>query len=366
MASPLDQISDDELLGRLSAAFPIEPAEPDPASLRQLSIAVAELQRQHAPAPVRSPRRVRVTLPRRLSPVVIAGTLAGALVTGTGISYAVGVPAVRSIVRTVGLANPAPTTPALPPAPVPSPAVSAARQAESTLQQALSGNQASSGQISHDTSELARRLAEVGDDHGPGADRTDDDGHRLIAQACQHLEGLPQSGAGSSGRGDDTSGGRDGSTPGGSVCSDATSPQSGSSPGGPASNSPTSPGTSTPDHSGRDGNDNNDTSDGTGDHDGRSGGDGTDNRNGNGTVTVPTATTPGGFSGPSGGSSGSSSGSGSSGGTSGGTSGGHDPTSGQSGSSGQSSTSGGGADGSVPTTADTSGGQGGDHDDDTH
>jgi hypothetical protein len=353
-------MSDDDLLERLSTAFPIAPAEPGLAALDQLAAAVAALHQPvtPAPTPARAPvrRRPRLALPRRLSPLVLTGSVVGALLTGTGISYAVGVPAVRSIAHSVGLAPaPAPPPPTTAPPPPVSPAESAARQAESTLQQALTDHESSAARISHDAADLARRLAAVGSNRGPGSDRTDDDGHHLIAQACQQLAGLPPSGSGSSG-------GSDGTGPQGWFC-DAGGAPSGTSSGRGASGLSGSPGTTgtapTHDDGGQSG-----APDGHGD--GNTNGDHDGGTDGHGTATVPPATTPDGSSGSSGSSSGSTPGSssGSSGGPSGGTSGDRGPTSGQSGGSGSSDqpsgSDGGSGSGSVTTTTvDTSGGDGG-------
>jgi hypothetical protein len=192
----IGDVSDEELLTRLAASFAVEPVEPDAASLRQLSAAVAE---RHRPATIAVPPRTagprtrRISLPRRLSPVVTIGSLVGALVMGTGISYAVGVPipaAVRSVARTVGLAPPAPKPATL------SPAVVAAQQAESTLHRALTKQNPSSAALSRDTSRLAHRLAQVGGDHTPGAQRVSNDGHRLLVEACPRLEGSPPTAGG--------------------------------------------------------------------------------------------------------------------------------------------------------------------------
>jgi hypothetical protein len=178
-----NNVSDEELLTRLAASFPVEQIEPDASSLRHLSVAVAQLRSPAvAEVPARTTRRRagRISLPRRLSPVVTIGSLVGALAMGTGISYAVGVPipaAVRSVARTVGLAAPTPATF--------SPAVAAASQAESTLHHALTNANSSPAAISRDTSALAHRLAQVGGDHAPGAQRVSADGHHLLTEACQ-------------------------------------------------------------------------------------------------------------------------------------------------------------------------------------
>ena len=118
MDSRRGHVSDEELLTQLAASFAVEESEPDAASLRQLSLAVAELHRPVVTAPTTRPthrRRELGSLPRRLSPVAAAGAVVAALAMGSGISYAVGGPApavVRSVVRTVGLAPaPAPATP---------------------------------------------------------------------------------------------------------------------------------------------------------------------------------------------------------------------------------------------------------------
>jgi hypothetical protein len=202
-------LSDEDLLGALAASFPVEPVEPDPALLHQLSLAVAELRQKTAPAPApaRSPaatRPLRWTLPRRLSPALFAGAVIGVVGAGTGISYAVGVPipaAVRSIARSVGLAQPArPTTPpgVRPTATAPSPtaAVSAVRQAESTLHQALSSHPPLSV-ISHDSTVLAHRLAQVGGHPVARAGGTTANGQRLLHEACRQLEGSAPAGTGS-------------------------------------------------------------------------------------------------------------------------------------------------------------------------
>jgi hypothetical protein len=259
-------MSDENLLRRLAASFPVDEKEPDPSSLRQLSVAVATMQRPATP-PTRPRPRVRVS--RRLSPLVITGTVVGALATGTGISYAVGGPipaAVRSIARSVGLDNPPPpaTTTLLPttapPATV-SPAVGAARQAESTLHQALSSGHSSPVEISHDTTNLARKLAVVGGDHSTGAVRTSADGRRLMDEACRQLEGSPPSGTGplagssgsdsGSGTGQGTSSGQEpgrvdggGQTPTGIACAAAAG--LGTTPSGPTGGPSSGPSIPTP------------------------------------------------------------------------------------------------------------------------
>jgi hypothetical protein len=166
---------DEELLGRLAAAFAVEDVEPDAASLRVLSASVAQ---RWAPAgPTR--RHQWWASRRRLSPVVIGATLAGALVTGTGISYAVGVPitsAVRSVARSVGLVAPAP--------PVVPPAVS---QAESTLRQALASGSPPRSVVLRDSTVLARNLNQTQGSRAPGAQRANTDGHQLLIQACQYM-----------------------------------------------------------------------------------------------------------------------------------------------------------------------------------
>jgi hypothetical protein len=191
-------VSDEELLTQLAAAFPVEPVEPEPSSLHRLSLAVAELHPTGtAPGPRRRTTRLRtrrLSLPGRLSPVVSAGTLVGALVMGTGISYAVGVPipnAVRSVARTVGLAAPAPKAPTLSP-------VDAAQRAASALHQALTDSDSTSAELSHDSSALAHKLAQVSGDHSRGAERVGDDGHHLLDQACRQMGGSPGSGTDSS------------------------------------------------------------------------------------------------------------------------------------------------------------------------
>jgi hypothetical protein len=343
MHRPSGNLSDEELLTQLSAAFPAEKIEPDAASLHRLSLAVAELHPgdvAEAPARVSKRRRPhRLTLPGRLSPVVSAGTLVGALVMGTGISYAVGVPipaAVRSVARTVGLASPTPKVLTLSP-------LDAAQQAESTLHQALADSNSSSSEISHDTSELARTLAQVRGDHTPGAERVSDDGHHLLVEACRQVGGSLQPNATDGGRegtsgGDSSNGGPCGSAGGDGPRS------SGSSPGGPST------GTATTAPSGGGGN-----GDGGGhtDH----GTDGGANGGGDGSSTSPGA--------PSGGSSGGSSAGSTGGGSNQGSTG--PSTSGQSGSgpstSGAQPTSGGPSSGqSSPSDQPSDSGSGGDPD----
>jgi len=243
-------VSDEELLTRLSASFPVEQIEPDASSLLQLSVAVAELRRPAATESAQiTPRRTgRISLPRRLSPVVTVGSLVGALAMGTGISYAVGVPipaAVRSVARTVGLAAPAPTPATL------SPAVIAASQAESTLHQALANGNTSSAAISRDTSELAHRLARVAGDHAPAAQRVSDEGHHLLKEACPRLQGSSPAGNGTHPAGDAT-GTQGGATavPTANPCAflggRGTSGASGTSPDGAAGGLPTGTGATTP------------------------------------------------------------------------------------------------------------------------
>ena len=203
-------LSDEELLGALAAAFPVDPVEPDAAQLLRLSMAVAELRERTATAttpahPPAAARRQRWSLPRRFSPLVLAGAAVGVLGAGTGISYAVGVPvpaAVRDVARSVGLANPAappPTPTTLPPATAPSPAATAtaARQAESTLHQALTQSNAAPAVISHDSAVLAHRLFQVGGHPGAGAAGTTADGQQLLNEACRQLEGSAQATTGS-------------------------------------------------------------------------------------------------------------------------------------------------------------------------
>jgi hypothetical protein len=115
-------LSDDDILTALAASFPLTPAEPDAAQLHRLSLAVAELRQKTAAAHAPAARSPRWSLPPRLSPLVLAGSVVGVVAAGTGISFAVGAPipaAVRSIVRSVGLDKPT-TPPSLPPTTVPS------------------------------------------------------------------------------------------------------------------------------------------------------------------------------------------------------------------------------------------------------
>ena len=237
MSRHSSNVSDEELLTQLAAAFPVEPVEPDASSLHRLSLAVAELHPTEAPpTPNRRTTRQntrRLSRPGRLSPVVSAGTLVGALVMGTGISYAVGVPipaAVRSVARTVGLAAPAPKTSTLSP-------VDAAQHAESTLHRALTDGHSSSAELSRDSSALAHKLAQVSGDHSPGAERVSDDGHHLLNQACRQMGGSPGSGTDSSHGGACGSAAGDGqhgsgSSPGGSTGTATTSPSGGGGDGG--------------------------------------------------------------------------------------------------------------------------------------
>lgn len=185
--------SDEELMRRLAASFPVEQIEPDSSSLRHLSVAVGQLHRPatHTLAGITRRRTDRTPLPRRLSPVVAIGSVVGALALGTGISYAIGVPipaAVRSVARTVGLAPAAPTPATL------GPAVTAAGQAEVTLHQALTNANSSPAEISRDTSELAHRLAQVGGDHSSGAQRVSPRGHHLLIEPCPLLTGTSPTG----------------------------------------------------------------------------------------------------------------------------------------------------------------------------
>jgi len=213
-ADRADLLSDEELLGALASSFPVDPVEPDAAQLYRLSMAVAELREKTATTPAHAPatpRRPRWTLPRRLSPVVLAGAAIGVLGAGTGISYAVGVPlpaAVRAVARTVGLAKPTTPTPLIPttlPAatsPSPTAAATAARQAESTLHQALTQSNPPPAVISHDSAVLAHRLVQVG---GHATAGTTADGQHLLNEACRQLEGSGQATAGSSTTGSSTS-----------------------------------------------------------------------------------------------------------------------------------------------------------------
>jgi hypothetical protein len=207
-------LSDEELLGALAASFPVDPVEPDAAQLYRLSMAAAELREKIATTPAHSPatpRRARWTLPRRFSPVVLAGAAIGVLGAGTGISYAVGVPlpaAVRAVARTVGLAKPTTPTPTTLPAatsPSPTAAATAARQAESTLHQALTQSNPPPAVISHDSAVLAHRLVQVGGHPTAGAAETAN-GQHLLNEACQQLEGSGQTTTGSSTSGTATGG----------------------------------------------------------------------------------------------------------------------------------------------------------------
>jgi hypothetical protein len=208
-------LSDEELLGALAASFPVDPVEPDAAQLYRLSMAAAELRQKIATTPAHSPatpRRARWTLPRRFSPVVLAGAAIGVLGAGTGISYAVGVPlpaAVRAVARTVGLAKPTTPTPTTLPAatsPSPTAAATAARQAESTLHQALTQSNPPPAVISHDGAVLAHRLIQVGGHPTAGTAGTTADGQHLLNQACRQLEGSGQATTGSSTSGTATGG----------------------------------------------------------------------------------------------------------------------------------------------------------------
>jgi hypothetical protein len=185
-------MSDDELLRSLATSFAVESCEPDAAALQHLAQAVAALH----PTPPTARRARRWTVPQHLTPALIAGAVVGIVGAGTGISYAVGTPlptAVRSIARSVGLASPAtpPTTPLTSPPPI-SPALNAARQAESTLHQALAANHPTAGIISRDSSTLARRLAAFGAQPGPESSGTTADGHHLLNEACRQLGGSGQ------------------------------------------------------------------------------------------------------------------------------------------------------------------------------
>jgi hypothetical protein len=198
-------LSDDELLGALAASFPLDPVEPDATQLLQLSMAVATLRESTTTTPAHSPtaeRKPHWSLPRRFSPVVIAGAAIGVLGAGTGISYAVGVPipaAVRAVARTVGLAKPpTPTTPPAAAAPSPTVAAAAARQAESTLHQALAQSNPPPAVISHDSAVLAHRLLQVGAHRGAGAAGTTANGQQLLNEACRQLDGSAQATTGSS------------------------------------------------------------------------------------------------------------------------------------------------------------------------
>jgi hypothetical protein len=193
-------LSDDDLLAALAASFPVEPAQPDAAQLHHLCLAVAELRRKTAPAaaPVAAAHSPRWSLPRRLSPLVLVGSVVGVLGAGTGISFALGAPipaAVRSIVRSVGLDKPAtPATLPLPTVPSSTGAVRAARQAESTLHQALAQSNPPPAVISHDSTVLAHRLAQFGGHSAAGAAGATANGHQLLNQACRQLQGTGQTG----------------------------------------------------------------------------------------------------------------------------------------------------------------------------
>jgi len=208
MGSSSRTVDDDELLARLTAAYPVDQCEPDASALAHLSLAVAHLRQTASPSvPLaqRAGAAWRARVPRRMSPVIIAGSLFGVVVTGTGISYAVGVPvpaAVRSVARAVGLAKPpAASTPSTVPAAIPhttptiavNPAVSATRQAESTLSRALDGRHVASGVISRDSAVLAHRLARVQGHRTVGASAATATGQHLLAQACQQLTGSTSS-----------------------------------------------------------------------------------------------------------------------------------------------------------------------------
>jgi hypothetical protein len=70
-----------------------------------------------------------------------------------------------------------------------SPAVSAARQAESTLDHALTGSQPPPAAISHDSSVLAHRLELVGGSHSAGSAQALSDGQHLLYEACRQEQG---------------------------------------------------------------------------------------------------------------------------------------------------------------------------------
>jgi hypothetical protein len=207
MADRIELLSDDDILDALAASFPVEPAAPEAAQLYRLSLAVAELRATTAAA---TAPRARWSLPRRLSPLVLAGSVVGVVGAGTGISFAVGAPipaAVRTIARSVGLDNPVtPTTlPAVTPTTLPSAtvsapapaAVSAARQAEATLSHALAATNPPLSVLAHDSSVLAHRLAQVTGPVTAGAAGTTTDGHHLLSEACRLLEGGGQRGSAS-------------------------------------------------------------------------------------------------------------------------------------------------------------------------
>jgi hypothetical protein len=247
-----DDPADRELLERLAAAFHTEEVEPDGASLQHLAAAVAARWAPPptpppAPSPSPSPSPHHIHWPRRLSPLAIAGAVAGTLVIGSGISYAVGGPAlapVRSVVRSVGLApspSPPTTTPSPPSTTLP-PVVSAARQAESALRQALATKNVPPAVISRDSSDLARRLAQVGADRGPEAGGISTDGRQLLLQACHQLYGQAPTG-------NSTTVTQPG-TPTGSACPSTTTsapsnPTHPSYPGHPTNSTSTVPSTAT-------------------------------------------------------------------------------------------------------------------------
>jgi hypothetical protein len=108
---------------------------------------------------------------------------------------------VRAVARTVGLAKPTTPTPTTLPAatsPSPTAAATAARQAESTLHQALTRSNPPPAVISHDSAVLAHRLVQVGGDPTAGAAGTAADGQHLLNEACRQLEGSGQATTGSS------------------------------------------------------------------------------------------------------------------------------------------------------------------------
>ena len=214
MNSPARARSDEDLLDLLATAYPVEECEPSWSSLHQLSIAVAELRRgESAPAPVPLARRarqgLRLRMPRRMGPVIIVGSVVGVFATGTGISYAAGVPipaAVRSVARAVGLDNAPPpstlhavipTTTTTPLSATTSPTVSAARQAESARSHALGTKNVPSGVISRDSAVLSHRLAEGEGRRVAGAAAATAEGRHLAQEACQQLGGSAQSASGS-------------------------------------------------------------------------------------------------------------------------------------------------------------------------
>jgi hypothetical protein len=199
-------LSDEELLGALAASFPVDPVEPDAAQLYRLSMAVGRASREDAttpahrrhaapaaldPAPPVQPGRARRRgnrcarcghrdlLRRRRSPP------------GGG--------ARRRPHRGTGQTDDTdPTT--LPAATSPSPtaAATAARQAESTLHQALTQSNPPPAVISHDSAVLAHRLIQVGGHPTAGAAGTTADGQHLLNEACRQLEGSGQATTGSS------------------------------------------------------------------------------------------------------------------------------------------------------------------------